>query len=374
MVISPEVRRWLLRVRCLIRKELQVLLKDPKSRAILIIPVFLQALLFGYAANYELSYAPYVLLDECHSKASDDLLARIDSSGIFVRKLTVRSQREMGEAVESGAVALAIRVPSDFASRLSSGRTAPLQIVLDGRNSVTSGLAGAYLSSIVSSYAAELSGRTGSVELVRRAWYNTNLDSRWNILVALIATLALIQTQLTAAFTVAREREQGTFDQLLVTPLTPVEILAGKALPPILVGLVQSTLILLVIRFWFEIPFSGSLITLYLGLLAFNLATVGFGLSISALSLSMQQAMLYNFLCLVPTVMLSGFFTPVSNMAPALQYLTYVNPLRFGIDIVKRVYLEGAGLAQVWPDFIPLALIAAFCLPAAGWLFRNKLS
>ena len=183
----------------------------------------------------------------------------------------------------------------------------------------------------------------------------------------------MIQTMLLAALSVAREREQGTFDQLLVTPLTPLQILIGKALPSMLVGLLQSSLVLLIIRFWFQVPMAGSLWLLYLGLLAFNAATVGVGLSVSALSLTMQQAMLYNFMLVLPMTLLSGLMTPVRNMPQALQTVTHANPLRFGVSIVRRVYLEGATLADVAPDFLPLLAMTALSLPLAAWLFRNRL-
>ena len=167
----------------------------------------------------------------------------------------------------------------------------------------------------------------------------------------------MIQTMLLAALSVARKREQGTFDQLLVTPLTPLQILIGKALPAMLVGLLQSSLVLLIIRFWFQVPMAGSLWLLYLGLLAFNAATVGVGLSVSALSLTL----------------LSGLMPPVRNMPQALQTVTHANPLRFGVSIVRRVYLEGATLADVAPDFLPLLAMTALSLPLAAWLFRNRL-
>ena len=225
---------------------------------------------------------------------------------------------------------------------------------------------------------ADFNARHGAqapgVAVERRAWYNPNLESRWTLMPGLIAALSMLQTLLLAALSVAREREQGTFDQLLVTPLTPMQILIGKALPAILVGLIQSTIIFLIIRFWFQIPMNGSVWLLYFGLLSFNIAVVGVGLSISALSNSMQQAMLYTFLVIMPLMLLSGLLTPVRNMPEALQLATYVNPLRFGMNIVRDVYLEGAGWREIGVDFIPLLLLAAVTLPLAAWLFRNRMS
>lgn len=177
-----------------------------------------------------------------------------------------------------------------------------------------------------------------------------------------------------AALSVAREREQGTFDQLLVTSLTPSKILIGKALPSMFVVIVQSTLIFLIIRFWFQISMSGSVWLLYLGLAIFTLASVGIGLSVSAVSLTMQQAMLYTFMLIMPLMLLSGLLTPVANMPKILQIITYINPLRFGLDLVRRVYLEGATFSDVIFNFLPLFSVAAVTLPLAAWLFRNRLS
>ncbi len=171
----------------------------------------------------------------------------------------------------------------------------------------------------------------------------------------------------------AREREQGTFDQLLVTPLRPTEIMIGKAIPPILIGLTQSSIIFLVARFWFRIPFQGSLLTLYSGLLLFTTAAVGIGLALSAFSKTMQQAMLYTFVLLMPMMLLSGLTSAISNMPPAMQYLTYANPLRYAIDLVRRVYLEGASFGYLYHDMWPLVIIALVTLPMAAWLFRHRL-
>ena len=358
----------------LVRKELLALIKEPASRALLIAPAFLQALLYGYGATYDLTHVPYAVLDQSHSAASVELLARLDATGVFVRTATLTSSQQIADQVDAGRVVLVVSIPADFAQRLHAGQTAPLQVILDGRNSSTAGSAASHVGAIVAAYNAALGGGNAGIRLERRAWFNPNLESRWNMMPGLIAALSMLQTLLLAALSVAREREQGTFDQLLVTPLTPMQILIGKALPSILVGLAQSTVIFLIIRFWFAIPMQGSVYLLYFGLIVFTMAAVGVGLSISALALTMQQAMLYTFLLIMPLMLLSGLFTPVRNMPEVLQLATYANPLRFGIDIVRRVYLEGAGFADIWREFIPLLVLAAITLPLAAWLFRNRLS
>ena len=361
-------------IAALIRKEILALLKEPSTRAILIAPALIQALLFGYGATFDLTHVPYAVLDQSRGEASAELLARVDGTGVFFREATLTSPRQIAEVIDSGDALLVLSIPSDFQTRLASNQSAPLQLILDGRNSSTAGVAAAHVGSIVSSYSQSLGGAAPAVKVERRAWFNPNLESRWNMMPALIAALSMLQTLLISALSVAREREQGTFDQLLVTPLTPMQILVGKAVPAIVIGLVQSTIIFLVILFWFRIPMNGSVWLLYLGLLTFTIASVGVGLSISALALNMQQAMLYTFLLIMPMMLLSGLLTPVRNMPEVLQIATYVNPLRFGMSIVRRVYLEGAGFADVALDFVPLLCLAAVTLPLAAWLFRNRLA
>ncbi|MCB1833468.1 MAG: ABC transporter permease [Geminicoccaceae bacterium] len=362
----------LVRILSLVRKEMLTILKDPKTRTLLFAPALFQTLLFGYGATFDLNHAPYALLDLSGSRASADLVARLDGSGLFERVATLENTTQIADQIDSGNALLVLTFGSDFAKRLATGNRSPLQVILDGRNSATAALAAAAVASVVAEYNAA-DGNAMPLTIVRRAWFNPNLESRWNILPALIATLSMMQTLLLSALSVAREREQGTFDQLLVTPLTPFQILIGKALPPILIGLAQSTIILLVLIFWFRIPMSGSVGLMFTGILAFTTASVGIGLSISALSLTMQQAMLYTFMIIMPLILLSGLLTPVRNMPEALQFLTLANPLRFAIDLVRRVYLEGAGFGDVGFDLVPMLVLASITLPLASWLFRHRL-
>lgn len=362
----------------LVRKELLTLVKDPSARVLLLAPPIMQTLLFGYAATFDLHDVPYAVLDLDRSSASSTLLARLDGSGLFQRQATLASPDQIAPLINRGDVLMAITIPPDFARRLAEGRAAPLQVILDGRNSTTAGMAGAYLANIVSSFnltrAAASGAAPGGVEIVRRAWFSPNLESRWNILTGMVAGLAMIQVLMVAALSVSREREQGTFDQLLVTPLTPAQILIGKAMPSILVGLMQSTLVLVINFFWFQLPFNGSALLFYFGMVSFMTSAVGIGLAISAVALTMQQAMLYTFFVVMPLMLLSGLITPIANMPEVLQIATYANPLRFAMDLVRRVVLEGAGLADVAPDFVPQLGVMIVTLPLAAWLFRHRLS
>jgi ABC-2 type transport system permease protein len=367
-----------LRILALTRKELLAVLKDPRSRFSLLIPPMLQCLIFGYAATYDLHVVPYAVLDHDRSAASYDLLARLDGSGVFRRVANLGRATDVPAFINERRALLVLQIDQDFERRLLAGQSADVQVIADGRNSNTAGTAMSYVSAIVETFNADWrtthsQGRP-PIRLATRAWYNPNLETRWNMIPGLIGTLTMLQTLVLTAMSVAREREQGTFDQLLVTPFRPAEIMAGKALPSILIGTVQATTILLVAQLWFRIPFVGSFVTLYAGLSVFLLAAVGIGLLVSAVAATMQQAMLFSFVLVMPFTLLSGLTTPLSSMPRVLQYVTLVNPLRYAIDLVQRVYLEGAGLGRLLPDLWPLAVLATVTLAAASWMFRHRLT
>ncbi|MHB9796193.1 ABC transporter permease [Pseudomonas sp. MT3] len=365
---------FLWRILNLWRKELLVILKDPANRIVLVAPVLMQSVLFGYAVTFDLNDAPYAILDLSHSESSTRLASRLDGSGIFHRVATLTRVEEIQTVIDEQKALLVIHIPSDFQTRLAQGEPAPIQVILDGRNSNTAGSAAAGLAVVVGQFNQEQGLASAPISVVSRAWYNPNLETRWPLIPALIATLSMMQTLMLTALSVAREREQGTFDQLLVTPYTPLEIMLGKAIPPTLIGLAQASLVLLMALFWFDIPMAGSLLDLYGGLTVFTIACVGLGMSISAVSLNMQQAMLYTFVLIMPLTLLSGLATPVRNMPEFLQVVTYANPLRFGIDLIQRIYLEGATLASVWRNLIPMLAVTAITLPLASWLFRHRLA
>jgi ABC-2 type transport system permease protein len=368
----------LFRILALTRKELLAILKDPRSRFSLFIPPILQCLIYGYVATYDLTDVPYAVLDQDRSAASVELLAGLDGSGIFRRVANLTRAADIKSTINERRALLVIQIDQDFERRLVSGMQANVQVIADGRNSNTAATAMGYVNSIVETFNAGWRAEHGQasvpVRLTTRAWYNPNLETRWHMIPALIGTLTLLQTLLITALSVAREREQGTFDQLLVTPFRPAEIMAGKALPSMLVGIVQATLVLLVAQLWFRIPFAGSFFTLYAGLTVFLLAAVGIGLLLSSVAATMQQAMLFSFMLIMPFSLLSGLTTPISSMPELLQYLTLINPLRYAIDMAHRVYLEGVGLRLLFPELWPLAIMAAVTLSAASWMFRHRLA
>ncbi len=306
------------RILALIRKELLAILKDPRSRVVLVLPPIFQTLMFGYAATFDLNRVPYAVLDQDRGAASSTLLAKLDGSQVFERVANIDNAADIRRLIDNRQALLVVQIGPDFERRLRAGQQADLQVILDGRNSNTAGTALGYVSAIVQSFNSEWQQAHGlsgpPVHVTTRAWYNENLETRWNMLPALIGTITMLQTMLLTALSVAREREDGTFDQLLVTPLRPAEIMVGKAVPSTLVGLIQATLILLVAQLWFRIPFVGSFFTLYAGLLLFLVAAVGIGLLISSMVATMQQAMLFSFVILMPFILLSGLATPIDNM------------------------------------------------------------
>ncbi|MGJ3523997.1 ABC transporter permease [Nitratidesulfovibrio sp. D1] len=400
---TPGPLAVLHRLLALVAKEFLTLLKDPKSRTVVILPPLLQTIIFGYAATFDLVDVPCAIYDEDRSAASRELAARVAGSPTFRVVAELRRDADMAHYLDAGQVRLVLRIGQGFeraltlrggvggtASEAAGGDAtdtssvpppapsqAAIQAIADGRNSNTAGLALNYMASIVDDfgarYVAAHGGQPRPSTLMTRAWHNPNLLSRWFFVPGIVVMVTMVVTLIITALSVAREREQGTFDQMLVTPYRPTELLIGKAAPGFLVGLVEATFIVALAVFWFGVPLRGSLLTLYAGLVLFLFSVVGIGLMISSLSVTMQQGLLGMFLFTMPAAILSGFATPIANMAEPVQWLTWVNPMRYVLIIVRGVFLEGADLALLAPQLWPLALIGAVCMAAAGWLFRHRI-
>lgn len=366
-------------------KELLALLKDPKSQLSLVGPPLVQILLFGYAATYDLKNVPYAVVDQDRSAASRQLLAGFEGSGSFNKVADLPSVDEVPGLIEKKDALMVLQVPADFERKLLRGERPEVQVIVDGRNSNTAGAAQNYAASIIAKFnenwvrdhksTAQVSvSAPRRVGIVERSWYNPNLETCWSIITGMLAMLTLLDVMLLTSLSVAREREQGTLDQLLVTPMRPLEVLAGKAVPSLIIGMVQATVVLLAALFWFKIPFAGSYFSLYSALVLFMLAAIGVGLFVSALSQTMQQAMLGTFVVLMPFALLSGLTTPISSMPEWVQTFTLINPLRWGTTIIHRVFLEGATLMQLFPLMLPLIAIAVLGFMAAGYVFRHRLA
>ncbi len=358
-------------------KEFLALLRDKRSRFVIIGPPILQLLIFGFAATYDLNNVPVAIYNEDSGGASRELVSRIEGSPNFQVVEHIDHDGAVAALIDNRKVLLVLHIGQRFSAELLQGESASLQAILDGRNSNTAMTAMNYLRRIVLEYNSswqESQGKMGSlVSLQTRAWYNENLQSQWFIVPGIVGLLTLVVTLLVTALSVAREREAGTFDQLLVTPLRPLEILIGKAIPGIVIGLLEATLVIVLMVVFFDIPIRGSLGALYLGLALFILSAVGVGLMISSIAVTQQQAVLGAFLFMVPAIILSGFSTPIANMPQAVQWLTYLDPLRYFLVVVRSVTLEGNSYALLIHQYWPMAIIGVVTLALAGWLFRHRM-
>ena len=372
------MRLILQRVFALAIKELLALLRDAASRAVLIGPPIIQLLVFGYAATFELKHVPFVVYNQDQGHLSREFIARFAGSPTFDLLRVVYDQNDLKQAIDGKSALMAMDIGPNFSADLERGRTTHIQLILDGRDSNTAGLATGYAQSIVTTFNEAQIAAHGvsppSTVLLDRAWFNPNLDSQWFIVPGICGILTLLVSLLTTGLSVAREREMGTFDQLLVTPMNPTEILLGKALPGFLVGTLEGSFIVVVSIFWFHVPFTGSFLGLYLGFFCFLLATVGIGLMISSLAVTQQQGLLGVFLFMVPAIVLSGFATPIANMPQAVQYITLLDPLRYFLIILRGSFLEGGSASLFWPQYWPLALIGIVSMIVASRLFRSRLS
>lgn len=365
------------RIFALALKELRAILRDPRSRFVVIGPPIIQLLVFGYAATFDLNNVRYAVYSEDHGAASRQLLAGFSGSPHFHLSRNIQRDAEVHSLIANGDVLMVIHVGESFSRELALGRPAPVQVIIDGRNSNTALVALGYAQDIINRFNtqwAQSHGLTGPPAVIEsRAWFNPNLESRWFFVPGLAGLIVLVVTLAVTSLSVAREREHGTFDQLLVTPMTPLDILLGKSLPGVIIGVAEGTFIILVTILWFRVPLLGSLLALYTGLLLFLLSAVGMGLMISSLCATLQQALLGTFLFMMPAVILSGFATPIANMPKPVQWLTLADPLRYFLVIVRSVFLEGASFSLLFGQLWPMAVIGTVSMALAGWLFRHRL-
>ena len=365
------------RILPLVIKELQMLLGDAGGRRLLIMPVILQLLLFPAAATLEVRNNVLAILNQDNGAASLDLIHRLSQAQAFSRVLIVEGSSGLTSTIERQEALLAVTFPPDFSRQLDAGRNPSLQVIVDGRRSNSGQIALGYVNRIIDAFQRErvhAGNPPRPVPIALRHWFNPNLTYTWFVLPSLVATITTASTLIVTSLSLAREREQGTFDQLLVSPLTPELIMIGKAIPAMLVGTVQGTIILLAGIFVYGVPFQGSAFLLYASLVFYLLALVGFGLFISSICSTQQQAFLGVFCFMMPAVLLSGFSAPIENMPEWLQLITWADPLRHFIVIVKGVFLKDMGLVQVAEHTLPLLVIATATITAAAVSFRRRLA
>ncbi len=366
-------------------KEFLELKRDKWARFRLIVPTLVQMLLFGYAATYEVYHVSTAVLDLDHSQESRELISRFTSNGRFDVVKVAQSQREITEAIDRSDAAVALVIHAGFAELLRKGQNAPLQVIVDGTNSNTALIALGYVGTIAQGfaqdYASDLAERVQGVRgmkqiqvtLEQRPWFNEDLNGRWFFVPGLIGTLTLVIIVNLTAFAIVREREAGTLEQIMVSPIRPAEFILGKTVPFFVVGLGEVALIVAVGILWFQVPFVGNPLVLLLGSALFLLSSLALGLLISTLCLTQQQAFSMNFFLLNPFFILSGFAYPISSMPQLLQWLTYVNPLRYYLVVIRGTFLKGVGLGVLWPPLAAMAAIATVLLTTSILRFRKSL-
>jgi ABC-2 type transport system permease protein len=373
---GPRLRESWARIWFLIRREFLSIWGDKRSRAVLIGPPILQLFLFTYAATFEVNDITLAVFNEDRGALSRDLVARFTATPTFSDVGRVVSMTEAAALVDRGRAMMVLRIPATFSADVKSGHGAEIQVIVDGRQSNSAVIALNYVNTIVENFAADLAqgngGATIPVRAVARAWFNPNMDSKWFIVPGLVATLTMIIATIITALSIAREKELGTFEQLLVTPLRPVELLIGKIAPAAVLGLGEGLLLGVLGVWFFGVPMRGDIGLLMLGLVVFLLSITSLGLMISALTSSQQQALIAGFSFLMPAVILSGFTTPIANMPEWVQALTYLNPLRYVLIINRGVFLEDMPAHVVFAQLWPMALIGLATGAAAIMLFRRR--
>lgn len=368
-------RRSIERITELVRKELKQIFRDPRLARLVLIAPLLQLVVFGYAVSTDIRQMTTFVVDHDRTREARDLIAAFTASKYFrVIGMSSRSA-DLQAALDHGKAIVGLEIPAGFARDLGSGRGARVQILFDGTNSNVATVAKGYAERIVLVYALARQGGPAAarVELRERAWFNPELESRnYNVPAVMGAIMMLICLNLTA-LAVVREREIGTLEQLMVSPLSPRELIAGKTIPFALIGLLDVALITAVALAWFRVPFMGHWLHLLLASVLYLLSGLGLGLLISTVSNTQQEAFLSSFLVFMPTILLSGFMFPVSSMPELFQWLTLANPMRHYLVIVRGIFLKGAGPGALWPEYAALLAIGTALLGVAATRFRKTI-
>jgi ABC-2 type transport system permease protein len=375
----------LMRIHYILVKEFIQLWRDKWGRFRLIVPPVLQMLLFGYAATFEVYHVSTIVLDLDHTVESRELIARFTSSNRLNVVQVAQSQHDVNDAIETSDATVGLIVHAGFANLLRKGQGAPVQVIVDGTNSNTALISLGYINTIAAGFAqdytSDLMQRTGGVQAMRtvqvtvdqRPWYNPDLNGRWFFVPGVIGTLTLIIVVNLTAFAIVREREVGTLEQIMVTPIRPTEFILGKTVPFFIVGLGEVSLVTLVGVLWFQVPFVGNPLVLLVGTTLYLLSTLALGLLISTLCSTQQQAFSTNFFVLNPFFILSGFSFPIASMPTVLQWFTYINPLRYYLIVIRGTFLKGIGFSMLWTDLAAMALIATVLLTVSILRFRKSL-
>ena len=369
-----------IRIREIVRKEFIQLFRDRKNRPILFVMPFIQLLIFGYVVSTDVRDVKVGLLDQSRTRESRLVSDAFEGSPIF--RITHRADdpRELEELLLRRKVDIAIKIGPDFSERIRKGETAAVQVLADGSMSNLAGVRIAYtlqvLETLNQDFIRQLVPQRidyGRIDARVRTWYNPNLESRDFFVPAMVAVLIMIISLLFTSMAIIKEKEVGTMEQLIVTPMRPFELILGKTIPYILISIAQMVAVTLFAVFWFDIPMRGSAGLMLLGVCLFLISNLGIGLFVSTISATQQQAMLTTFFFIVPFFMLSGFVFPIENMPLVVQWLTYMDPLRYMIVIIRGIFLKGVGMTVLWPQYMALVILGVVVFAGAVGRFRKRL-
>lgn len=368
------IKESFIRIFALIKKEFITIWKDPKSRGIIVALPLLQLFVFANAITMEVKNIDVAVLDRSNSVESREMLSMFEHSPRFRTFYYLQNEEEFKNKIDTQKVQMGIYINNDFATNIKAKKPTIVQIVADGRQTNSASIGAGYASQIVNNFDQTINTKSGAqINPVVRNWYNANLDYKRYILTVIVSMLALIVTLLLTALSVARERETGTFDQLIVSPLTSYEILIGKTIPPLIIAMGMTSVMTLLVITIFKVPFVGSPILFLVAIFISLLSIVGIGLFISSISKTQQQAILGVITFQMPAILLSGFISPIEDMPVFLQYLTYLNPIRFFMVLTRGIFLKGMGIEDVVSNLIPLICIAILTLSLASRAFKKNL-
>lgn len=353
------------RILAVVRKEVRQTLRERRMRLVLFVPPLIQLLIFGFAVNLDVDVARIAWMDGDGTPASRELREAFAGSPRFLIAATPASGAELDRMLDRGEVQAAVSVLAGFEADLRRGRTAHIQLLVDGSNSNTA--------AIVAGYATQAASHLAASPVRTRVWFNPDLQSRIYFVPGVIVNILLLVTVMLTSMAIVREKEIGTMEQLLVTPIRPIELIAGKALPFTAMGFVNLAFITTAAHFVFAVPIRGSLPLLAVCALLFLMTALGVGLFVSTVSETQQQAMMSSFLFFMPAFMLSGFAFPVRNMPAAAQAISYLNPLRYFLEIVRGIFLKGSGVNELWTQMAALAVFGVLILSASALRFRKRL-
>jgi ABC-2 type transport system permease protein len=371
------------RVRAILVKEFKQVFRDPRMKTVIFITPLIQIILFGYAANKDINYVPTAIYDKDNTAQSRELLRRFTYSQYFVPERYIDNELSMDDVLNKGRVSVVIHIDRGFGRDLIAGKDAEVQLAFDGTDSNTAMIIMGYSNTVINAYSMDLirsdAAATGkvfeapAVKLEDRAWFNGNLISRNYYLPGVIATIVTMMSLLLSAMAIVKEKEIGTMEQLIVSPLRPLDLIVGKLLPFGILGLIQIVLITILGVLWFHIPLRGSLPLLLFATCIYLFTTLGIGLFISTISSTQQEAMMSVFLFYMPTILLSGFAYPIANMPQPIQWFTFFNPMRYFMVVTRSIFLKGVGIDVLWTQIVPLAIMGFVVIGFSAFKFRKSL-